>query len=68
MILIHPPVNPYSPAREIRSWIEVLDGWRNEPVEEPEDLWFIDGHLSIAREWLEEAERKERAAAAPPPA
>ena len=52
MMLIHPPVNPYSPAREIRAWIEVLERWRAEPVDDVEDLWFIDSHLTAARGWL----------------
>lgn len=69
MMLIHPPVNPYSPASKIRPWIEILEGWRNEPIDDPEDLWFIDMHLSNAREWLERAEKKEKersTVAAPP--
>jgi len=67
MMLIQPPVNPYSPASEIRPWIEILEGWRNEPIDDPEDLWFIDMDLSNAREWLERAEEKERSTVAAAP-
>jgi phosphoglycolate phosphatase-like HAD superfamily hydrolase len=68
MMLIHPPVNPYSQAREIREWIEVLERWRTEPIEDEQDLWFIDSHLTNAREWLERAEKKELPTGAAPPA
>lgn len=67
MMLIHPPVNPHSAASEIRSWIEILERWRTEPIDDPQDLWFIDYHLSNARRWLAEAEKKERSTAAAPP-
>lgn len=67
MILIHPPVNPYSPAREIRAWIETLERWRTEPVDEVEDRWFIDSHLTDARDSLERAVKKERSTEAVPP-
>ena len=67
MMLIHPPVNPFSRASEIRSWIETLEGWRDEPLEDPQDIWFIGHHLSMAREWLEKAEKQERSTVAAPP-
>lgn len=66
MMLIHPPVNPYSPASEIRSWIEILESWLDEPVEDPEDRWFIDSHLSRAQGWLADAEKKEGSGALVP--
>jgi hypothetical protein len=64
MMLIHPPVNPYSPAGEIREWIQVLERWRAEPMDDTEDLWFVDSQLTTAREWLDRAETKERSASA----
>ena len=62
MILIHQRVSMFSRAGEIRPWIETLERWRREPVEEPDDLATIDYHLSNARKWLADAEAREGAA------
>lgn len=57
MLLIDPPVTPYSSPERIQAWVERLESLLSdrEVREDPESVRAVEGYLEIAREWLTEA-------------
>jgi hypothetical protein len=59
MIIIDPPVTPFSSPEEIRAWIERLQEMRQEVAEEPESVAAVDRELALAQSWLQPSPRAE---------
>lgn len=57
MLLIDPPVTPYSSPARIQAWVERLESLlsEHEVREDPESVRAVEGYLAMAREWLSEA-------------
>jgi hypothetical protein len=60
MLLIDPPVTPYSSPERIQAWVERLNRLLldKEVRADPESLRAVEGYLDMAREWLAEAEHE----------
>lgn len=60
MLLIDPPVTPYSSPDRIQAWVDRLQALLvDEAVRgDAESLRMVEGYLDIARDWLAQAEHE----------
>lgn len=60
IVLIDPPITPWSPPDQIQGWIAELERIRPEHEGDEEALGTVDYYLGLAREWLERADARGR--------